>query len=104
VRQEKAIDDVFAESSARWDKVLGTDDGRPDHEAERREFLVRLTTAMELLSADRRDAVLVVHLMGVKVAEAAEQLGRTEKAVSHLVRRGLEDLSTLLPDYKPPNL
>jgi RNA polymerase sigma-70 factor (subfamily 1) len=104
VRREKSIDGVFAESSARWDKVLGTDDGRPDREAERREFLVRLATAMEWLSEDRRDAVLLVHLMGVRMAEAAEHLGRSEKSVAHLVRRGLEDLSRLLPDYKPPNL
>jgi RNA polymerase sigma-70 factor (ECF subfamily) len=95
---------ALADSSARWDKVLGTNDGRPDREAERREFLLRLATAMESLSEDQRDAVLLVHLMGVKLAEAADQLGRTEKSVSGLVRRGLENLSKLLPDYRPPNL
>jgi RNA polymerase sigma-70 factor (ECF subfamily) len=104
VRREQSMDDAFAESSARWDKVLGTDDGRPDQEAERREFLLRLATAMEQLAEDQRDAVLLVQLMETKMADAAEQLNRTEKSVSGLVRRGLEKLSKLLPDWKPPNL
>jgi RNA polymerase sigma-70 factor, ECF subfamily len=103
VRREQSMDDAFAESSARWDKILGTDDGRPDKEAERREFLLRLATAMEELAEDQRDAVLLVQLMGTKMADAAVQLNRTEKSVSGLVRRGLEKLSKLLPDYRPPN-
>jgi RNA polymerase sigma-70 factor, ECF subfamily len=103
VRREQSMDHAFAESSARWDKVLGTDDGRPDQEAERREFLLRLATAMEQLAEDQRDAVLLVQLMGVKMDEAGDQMNRTGKSVSGLVRRGLEKLSKLLPDYKPPN-
>jgi RNA polymerase sigma-70 factor (ECF subfamily) len=102
VRREQSMH-AFAESSALWDKVLGTNDGRPDQEAVRREFLLRLAAAMESLSEDQRDAVLLVRLMGAKVAEAAEQLARTEKSVSGLVRRGLENLSKLLPDDKPSN-
>jgi RNA polymerase sigma-70 factor (ECF subfamily) len=103
VRRDQSMDDAFAESSARWDKVLGNDDCRPDDEAERREFLLRLAAAMETLAEDQRDAVLLVQLMGTKMADAAVQLNRTEKSVSGLVRRGLEKLSKLLPDYKPPN-
>jgi RNA polymerase sigma-70 factor (ECF subfamily) len=104
VFREQSIRDAFAESSARWDKVLGTDDGRPDLEAQRREFLLRLAAAMEKLPDDRRDAVLLLHVMGATMAEATEQLNRSEKAVTHLLRRGLDQLAELLPDYKPPNL
>jgi RNA polymerase sigma-70 factor (ECF subfamily) len=104
MRREQSMDDAFAESSARWDKVLGTDDDRPDQEAERREFLLRLATAMEQLAEDQRDAVLLVQLIGVKVGDAAVQLNRTDKSVSGLVRRGLEKLRTLMPEYEPANL
>jgi RNA polymerase sigma-70 factor, ECF subfamily len=104
VRREQPIADAFVESSARWDKVLGIEDGRPDREAERREFLLRLAQAMDSLSEDQRDAVLLVHLMRVKLGEAAEQMGCTEKSVSGLVRRGLENLRTLMPEYMPSSL
>jgi RNA polymerase sigma-70 factor (ECF subfamily) len=103
VRRNQSIDAALAESSARWDKFLGTDDGRPDQEAERREFLVRLAAAMEKLPDDQRDAVLLLHLMGGKLAEAAVQLERSETAVSKLLRRGLDKLAELLPEYKPSN-
>jgi DNA-directed RNA polymerase specialized sigma24 family protein len=43
-------------------------------------------------------------LMGKTMAEAAVQMDRSEKSVAGLVRRGLEKLSELLPDWKPPNL
>src|SRR5439155_1042931 len=74
VRREEAMDNAFAQSSVRWDAVLGTDEGRPDHEAERREFLLRLAAAMEKLSEDQRDAVLLVQLMGKTLAETAVQM------------------------------
>jgi RNA polymerase sigma-70 factor (ECF subfamily) len=102
VRRDQSIH-AFAESSARWDNVLGTSDGRPDQEAERREFVLRLAAAMEKLSEDQRDAVLLIKLMGVKISEAAKQMNRTGRSVSGLLRRGLENLSKLLPDDKPPN-
>jgi RNA polymerase sigma factor (sigma-70 family) len=102
--REQSIHDAFAESSARWDGVLGTENGRPDHEAERREFLVRFAQAMDTLAKDRHDAVLLVRVMRVKLSEAAETMGRTEKSVSGLVRRGLDDLAALLPEFKPSNL
>jgi RNA polymerase sigma-70 factor (ECF subfamily) len=103
VRRNQSIDGALAESSAGWDKILGTDTGRPDQEAERREFLVRLAAAMEKLPDDQRDAVLLLHLMGGKLAEAAVQLERSETAVSKLLRRGLDKLAELLPEYKPPS-
>jgi RNA polymerase sigma-70 factor (ECF subfamily) len=103
VRRNQSMDDALGESSARWNKVLGTDDGRPDQEVERREFLLRLAAAMEKLPDDRRDAVLLLHVMGATMAEATEALNRSEKAVTHLLRRGLDQLAELLPDYKPPN-
>jgi RNA polymerase sigma-70 factor (ECF subfamily) len=103
VRREQSIRDALAESSAGWDKVLGNDDAPPDQDAEGREFLLRLAAAMDVLSEDQRDAVLLVQVMGMKIGEAALQLDRTGKSVSGLVRRGLENLSKLLPEYKPPN-
>jgi RNA polymerase sigma-70 factor (ECF subfamily) len=104
VRRDQSMDDAFAESSARWDTILGIEDGGPEHEAERREFLVRLAMVMETLSENQRDAILLVQLMHVKVSDAAERMGRTEKSVSGLVRRGIEKLRVLLPEYKPANL
>jgi RNA polymerase sigma-70 factor, ECF subfamily len=67
IREETA---KLGESSARWDKVLGTDVGRPDHEAERRKFIIRFAAAMEQLPDDQRDAVLLLHLMGAKLGRS----------------------------------
>jgi RNA polymerase sigma-70 factor, ECF subfamily len=104
IRRGQSMDDAIMESSARWNRVLGNEHVRPDHEAERREFLLRVAAAMETLPEDQRDAVLLVQLMHVNVSKAAEQMGRTEKSVSGLVRRGLEKLRTLMPEYEPANL
>ncbi|HEV3236222.1 MAG TPA: RNA polymerase sigma factor [Gemmataceae bacterium] len=102
VRRDQSIQ-AFEDSSDRWDRVLGNEDARPDHEAERREFLLRLAGAMEELSDDQRDAVLLIHLMRFKLSEAVEQMGRTEKSIAGLVRRGLEKLQALMPEFEPAN-
>jgi len=101
VRRDRSIENAIAESSARWEIALGIEDEQPDRQAERREFLFLLADAMEKLPDGQRDAVLLLQLMGSKIADAAEQLDRSEKAVSHLLRRGLDRLADLLPDYKP---
>jgi RNA polymerase sigma-70 factor (ECF subfamily) len=101
VRDEQSINDVLLESSARLDPLIGDDNARPDREAERREFCLRLAAAMEKLPQDQRDAVLLVQFMRGTLGEVALQLNRTEKSVSGLVRRGLKKLAKLLPEYKP---
>jgi RNA polymerase sigma-70 factor (ECF subfamily) len=101
VRRDRSIDNAVAESTARWEIALGIEDDQPDRKAERREFLFLVADAMEKLPDGQRDAVLLVQLMGGRIAEAAEQLDRSEKAVSHLLRRGLDRLAELLPDYNP---
>jgi RNA polymerase sigma-70 factor, ECF subfamily len=102
-RRDQSIQ-PFEDSSDRWDRVLDNKDARPDHEAERWEFLLRLAEAMEALSDDQRDAVLLIHVMRFKLSEAVEHMGRTEKSISGLVRRGLENLRSLMPEFEPANL
>ncbi len=46
----------------------------------------------------QRDAVILRHLQGLSLAEAARQLGRTEAAVAGLVYRGLKKLHDLLDE------
>jgi RNA polymerase sigma-70 factor (ECF subfamily) len=99
IRREQPMQDAAAESSNRWEKVLVDSQDGPDREAEGREFFLRLAAAIDQLPDDQRDAFILVHFMGIKVAQAAERLGRTEKSVAGLVRRAREKLCELLPEY-----
>ena len=52
----------------------------------------------ERISDAQRDAVILRHLQGLSLADAARQLGRTEAAVAGLVYRGLNKLHDLLDE------
>jgi RNA polymerase sigma-70 factor (ECF subfamily) len=98
---ERSIHAAVAESSVRWENLLADHRTPPDREAERGELLLRLAEAIEQLPDDQREVVICRHLMGLPVAEIAEQLGRSEKAVASLLLRGRRKLRELLPDYQP---
>ena len=65
---------------------------------ERKRGLLRLSDALMELPDAQRDAVILRHLQGLSLAEAAHQLGRTEAAVAGLIYRGLNKLHDLLDE------
>ena len=66
-------------------------DASPEATAERREWMVKVETAMTRLPDNRRVAV-GLHLQGLTTQQIADLLGWTEPKARNLVHRGLKDL------------
>jgi RNA polymerase sigma-70 factor (ECF subfamily) len=64
----------------------------------RREDLLRLAAALDQLPEYERDAVIAHYILGLRLAEIAKRIERTEKAVANLLFRGLRRLRQLLAD------
>lgn len=75
-----------------------TDDRRaaPALAADRRETQRELAAALLLLTPAVRSAIVLRHVDGLSVTEAAEALGRPEGTIKAQVHRGLKELRLLL--------
>ena len=89
---EASLQDSLNRSTARLDRFLVGADGTPSDCAIANEQLVSLATALMKLPTDQRKAVELHHLQGLRSAEVAKRLNRTEVAVAGLLRRGLKQL------------
>lgn len=95
VQREGAIDPQQVESMLS-DALQST----PSQRALRDENAVRLTAAMEQLTAEQREAVRLRYLEGLAIKEIAELMERSEKAVGALILRGLSALRKRLADQE----
>ncbi len=68
----------------------------PSHNAARLEALDAVAEGLELLPADYREAVRLVYLEGRPVADAAQLMGRTPRAVHNLCHKAKELLREIL--------
>jgi RNA polymerase sigma-70 factor (ECF subfamily) len=100
VALERSIQDGLRESSERLKLLLVDRLSSPSEQAARRELLVHLAEAIEQLPEDQREVVLLRDLQGLAVAQIAAQLGRTERSVGGLLRRGRRKLAQLLDAYR----
>jgi RNA polymerase sigma-70 factor (ECF subfamily) len=94
--RERSLEAAVEESSARLEKWLAADQSSPSEAADRHDQLLRMAAAIGRLPDDQRKAVELRHLLGLPVAEIAAQMGRSEVAVTGLIRRGLKRLRQLL--------
>jgi RNA polymerase sigma factor (sigma-70 family) len=78
--------------------------GAPATAADRRETQRELAAALLRLTPAVRSAIVLRHVDGLSVAEAAEALGRPEGTVKAQVHRGLRELRALLEAQPDPNL
>ena len=84
------------ESSVRvWDMVAGTSH-TPSRSVSKREAVRAVKEALALIAPDYRQAVLLVHIEGLPIRDAAERMGKTEPAVHGLCRRGMKQLQQKL--------
>lgn len=97
---EQQIRAQVGASSVRIGAILMDRGDRPDEAAQRREDALRVAQAIEQLRPEWREAIILHEIQGLPVREVAELMGKTEKAVAGLLRRGLEELGKLLPDYR----
>ncbi len=84
------------EASSAW--VADLAGSSPSGQAVQRERLELLAQALTQLPDDQRSAVELHHLQGLPSSVVAQQMEKTEAAVAGLLRRGLQQLRTLLQE------
>lgn len=98
VNRERSFDATVEQSSARLDEWLCDQQSSPSQQAERHERLARLAEVLAKLPAAQQEAIVLHHLHGLSVDQAADQMQRSPAAVAGLLKRGLRTLrSELLP-------
>lgn len=96
--RERSLEAELAASSARLAGWLAADQTSPSGRIDREESALRLADALGRLPEANRVALVLRHVEGRPLAEIADQLGRTPAAVAGLLKRGLAQLRTILPD------
>jgi RNA polymerase sigma-70 factor (ECF subfamily) len=95
-RREQSLEGAIDASFSHTDQWLAAVQSSPSQKAVRQEDLLRLSEALDKLPEAQREAIVLHHLQGLKLAEAAAQMGRSEAAVAGLLYRGLTTLHNLL--------
>jgi len=98
VRRERSLETAIEESSARMEAWLVAEQSSPSGRAEKNELLLRLIEALDQLSPDQQEAIVLHHLKGQSLSELARHFGRSPAAVAGLLHRGLKKLQDLLAD------
>jgi RNA polymerase sigma-70 factor (ECF subfamily) len=96
IRREQALDEAVATSSARLEGMLVAPDSSSSQRAVRNEDILRLVDALTQLPEAQREAIVLHHLQGCTLAEAARSLGKTDAAVAGLLHRGLRKLREIM--------
>jgi RNA polymerase sigma-70 factor (ECF subfamily) len=97
--RERSLEAALEASSVRLGAWLAADQSSPSERVQRREQAVALADALARLPEAQREALILQHWEGWPLARIAEHLGRTRAAVAGLIKRGLQQLRTLL---EPP--
>ncbi len=95
---DATLEQSLYDSSMRLEAVLSADDTPPVERAIRNEELLRLTSAMSLLTDDQRLAVTRHHLQGATLVDVAIEMGRSKEAVAGLIHRGMMKLRELFTE------
>jgi len=98
-REQQLLESGVDASAAGLQACLAADQTSPSLAAVRNERLLLLADALVQLPAEQREVVVQRYLEGRSVASIADSLGRTVPAVAGLLRRGLEQLRSLLPEF-----
>ncbi|HEY2250625.1 MAG TPA: sigma-70 family RNA polymerase sigma factor [Planctomycetaceae bacterium] len=92
VRRERSLEAALGQSSQRLEAWLIATGSSPSEHCQGQELALQLATALAALPEAQREALVLQHWHGWKVAEIAEHLGRTRTAVAGLLKRGLAKL------------
>jgi len=97
-RRERSLDGEIENSFCRTQNWLAAVQSSPSQRAVKQEDLLRLSTALHELPELQREAIVLHHLQGLKLAEVAAEMQRSEASVAGLLYRGLTTLHSLLGD------
>jgi RNA polymerase sigma-70 factor (ECF subfamily) len=98
VRREQTLGGHIDSSFTRTDQWLAAAQSSPSQRAVKQEDLLRLSQALTQLPDAQREAIVLHHLQGLKLADVAKEIGRSEAAVAGLLFRGLKALHALLDE------
>ena len=96
VRRERPLDEGIDVSFSRAQDWLAAVQSSPSQKAVKHEDLLRLSQALTELPDAQQEVIVLHHLQGLKLAEVAAEIGRSEPAVAGLLFRGLKTLHDLL--------
>ena len=96
VTREQSLEAALDQSSERVAACLAADQTSLTGRVIRNENLLRLSHAILALPELQRDAVVLHHLQGWKLADVAQHLKKTEAAVAGLLHRGLRRLREIM--------
>jgi RNA polymerase sigma-70 factor (ECF subfamily) len=96
VRLEREIENSLDRSSVMLDRGLEAVQSSPSHQAARREQAVILADALEQLTDDYREVLVLRHLEGLTFPEVAERMGRSVDSVDKLWLRALARLRQIM--------
>ena len=95
-RLERRLHDELEHSSQALDGGLAAPHSSPSQQAARREQAVLLADALEQLSEDHRDVIVLRQLEGLSFPEVAQRMARSSDAVKKLWVRALASLRKAL--------
>ena len=98
VARERSLEEALAHSSDRLERWLVAEEASPGEAAERHERAVQLAGALAELPEANSEALVLRYWQGWSLAQIADHLGRTPDAAAGLLKRGLQQLRTLLQD------
>ena len=96
VRLERTLEDEMDHSSRAIDRGLIAEQSSPSQTAARREQAVLLADALEVLTPDYREVIILRHLEGLTVPEVATRMNRSLDSVEKLWVRALPRLRRAL--------
>lgn len=94
--RERSLEEVLDQSSLRLSRLLADSGDSPSEHAEQREMSLALADALEELSADHRDVIVMRSLEELDWGVIARKMRRTEGAVRVLWARALKSLRPLI--------
>ena len=98
VRRDRSLEAEIDESFSRTHGWLAAAQSSPSQKVIKQEDLRRLSEALTLLPEAQREVIVLHHLQGLKLAEVAAEIDRTEAAVAGLLFRGLRALHAILAE------
>ena len=96
IRRERSLEGEIDASFSRTQAWLAAVQSSPSQRAVKQEDLLRLSDALTKLPEAQREAIVLHHLQGLKLADVAAEMDKSEAAVAGLLFRGLSALQTLL--------
>jgi RNA polymerase sigma-70 factor (ECF subfamily) len=98
IGRERSLEQAIHDSSARLEAWLAADQSSPSQHAQRNEQLLILAQGLDNLPEAQREAVILHHLQNWTLDAIAREMGRTPAAVAGLIKRGLQQLRSVMKE------